>query len=55
MKSLGDARIGDTFYQEGREVVAEPGFAQAKPMVFSGVYPEDPTEYSLLEKNIFKL
>lgn len=24
-------------------------------MVYTGIYPEDPSEYPLLEKNIFKL
>ena len=40
MKSAAEARIGDTFHLLNEPVEALPGFAPAKQMVFSGVYPE---------------
>ena len=55
MKSAKEARIGDTFYIEGSPVDALEGFQPAKPMVFAGIYPEDPTQYVALEKSIYKL
>jgi len=35
--------------------VPEEGFQPAKPLVFCGIYPEDPEEYVELEKSIYKL
>jgi translation elongation factor EF-4 len=55
MKQVKDARIGDTFKLINTEVVPEDGFQPAKPLVFCGIYPEDPEEYAVLEKSIFKL
>jgi len=53
MKSVADAHIGDTFYEDkiSREVIeAFPGYAHPKAMVFAGIYPEDPDDYEELEK-----
>jgi GTP-binding protein LepA len=58
MKSVSDAHIGDTFYEEkiSREKVeAFPGYEHPKAMVFAGIYPEDPEEYEELEKSLKKL
>ena len=55
MKSVKEARIGDTFYIEGKEVEALEGFQPAKSMVFAGIYPEDVSDYMNLEKSIYKL
>lgn len=55
MKSVREARVGDTFYIHGKPVTPEAGFEKAKPMVFCGIYPENPDEYNLLEKSIYKL
>ena len=45
MKTVSEARIGDTFYKFGKEVDALPGFEKIKPMVFVGIYPEDAESY----------
>lgn len=50
MKEVAEARIGDTFYKAGVRVDAEKGFEPAKPMVYAGVYPLDPDDFTLLEK-----
>lgn len=55
MKTAQEARIGDTFYIEGSQVEPLEGFQPAKPMVFVGIYPEDPNQYGNLEKSIYKL
>jgi translation elongation factor EF-4 len=55
MKLVSDARVGDTFYKGEATVEAEPGFQEARPMVFAGVYPDDPDDYGSLEKAIHKL
>lgn len=58
MKSVADAHIGDTFYDERinkKDVKAFPGYITQKPMVFAGIYPEDPTEYEDLLKALHKL
>lgn len=58
MKSVSDAHIGDTFYDEKvnkSEIEAFPGYAMPQPMVFAGIYPEDPDDYEELEKSLQKL
>lgn len=55
MKTAKEARIGDTFYKPGAEVLPEEGFKPAKPMVYAGIYPDNPEDYNQLEKNIYKL
>ncbi len=55
MKTVHEARIGDTIYHAKKEVVPFPGFKPAKPMVFAGIYPVDTTDFELLRDAIEKL
>lgn len=55
MKAANEARVGDTFIKPLSQTKAEPGFEAAKPLVFCGVYPEDPNDYAELSKSIYKL
>jgi elongation factor 4 len=55
MKTVKEARVGDTLYQEKKPVTALPGFKPAKPMVFAGIYPTDASDYPLLRDAIEKL
>src|SRR5207245_4925683 len=42
IKRLGDTRIGDTITDASRPTVKPyPGYKEAKPMVFCGLYPTD--------------
>ena len=55
MKTVKEARVGDTFYHTKKPVQAFPGFKPAKPMVFAGIYPVDPTDFELVRDAIEKL
>ncbi|MCL4379954.1 translation elongation factor 4 [Candidatus Dependentiae bacterium] len=55
MKTIKDARVGDTIYRYKQPVQAFPGFQAAKPMVFSGIYPVDTTQFELLQDAVEKL
>jgi len=55
MKSVGDAHIGDTFFQEGKAVEPFPGYDKPLQVVFAGIYPEDADDYEELEKALKKL
>lgn len=55
MKTVKEARVGDTIYHAKKEVPAFPGFKPAKPMVFSGIYPTDNSEFQMLADAIEKL
>jgi elongation factor 4 len=55
MKTVKEARIGDTIYHARKEITPFPGFKPAKPMVFAGIYPIDNTEFELLRTAIEKL
>ena len=39
MKTVKEARVGDTIYHNKKPVEPFPGFKPAKPMVFAGIYP----------------
>ena len=39
MKTVQEARVGDTIYHTKKPVTPFPGFKPAKPMVFAGIYP----------------
>ncbi|KAJ1956712.1 Translation factor guf1 mitochondrial [Linderina pennispora] len=55
MKSIAEAHVGDTFYQDKHPVEALPGFVPAKSMVFAGVFPIDAGEFDRLKESIQKL
>lgn len=55
MKSLTEARVGDTIHLKGKVVEPFPGFKPAKPMVFAGIYPVDAEDFEPLREAIEKL
>lgn len=55
MKTIHEARIGDTIFHAKNPVTPFPGFKPAKPMVFAGIYPIDSEEFELLRDAIDKL
>jgi elongation factor 4 len=55
MKTVKEARVGDTIYHYKKPVEILPGFKPAKAMVFSGIYPVETSEFELLRDAIEKL
>ena len=56
IKVVQDAKVGDTItHYHKRADKALPGFQEVKPMVFSGLYPIDTSEYDLLRDALEKL
>jgi len=55
MKSVKEARVGDTIYFQKYPVPALPGFKPAKSMVFAGIYPIEASDYEKLRDAIEKL
>lgn len=55
MKSVKEARVGDTLYHKKHPVKPFPGFKKAKPMVFAGLYPVDSEEFEAFQEAIEKL
>ena len=56
IKSLGDAQVGDTITNAASPALhALPGFREAKPMVFCGLYPTDSNDYGALREALEKL
>jgi GTP-binding protein LepA len=55
MKTVREARVGDTIYQAKKPVTPFPGFKPAKPMVFAGIYPVDSEDFEMLQDAIEKL
>ncbi len=56
VKSVHDVRVGDTI--TGAERATQnpyPGFREAKPMVFSGLYPTENADYDALKDALEKL
>lgn len=55
MRSSKEALIGDTIHL--KNIVTEPliGFKSPKPMVFSGVYPNDQSQFDDMRTAIEKL
>lgn len=47
IKSVGDARVGDTIIEAGseNEIEALPGYTEATPMVFCGLFPAESGEF----------
>lgn len=55
MKTVKEARVGDTLYLNNKPVKSFPGFKPAKPMVFAGIYPTDNIDFEPLRDAIEKL
>ena len=56
IKQVADTKIGDTMTLASRPTdSAFPGFQEAKPMVFSGLYPIDSAQYEDLRDALEKL
>ena len=56
VKVLSNAKVGDTITHRNRQAQeALPGFAEIKPMVFSGVYPIETKDFENLRKALEKL
>ncbi|MDQ7006623.1 MAG: translation elongation factor 4 [Acidobacteriota bacterium] len=56
IKQVHEVKIGDTITEALRPTaVAFPGFQEIKPLVFSGLYPSDPADYTTLRDALDKL
>eukprot|EP00802_Teleaulax_amphioxeia_P006561 Tamp_06565.p1 GENE.Tamp_06565~~Tamp_06565.p1 ORF type:complete len:704 (-),score=221.27 Tamp_06565:546-2657(-) len=58
IKTVEDARVGDTITIEAESRRAEsalPGYAEAKPMVWCGMFPTDAADYDNLRDALSKL
>lgn len=55
MKTVREARVGDTIYHTKKPVTPFAGFRPAKPMVFAGIYPIESQEFELINDAIEKL
>ena len=56
IKLLADAKVGDTVTNKERPATEPlPGFADIKPMVFSGIYPIESKDFENLRAALEKL
>jgi len=55
MKTVQEARVGETIFHTKKPVEAFPGFKPAKPMVFAGIFPVDSEEFDAVNDAIEKL
>jgi len=56
VKEIADAKVGDTVTEEERPTAAPfPGFKEVKPMVFSGIFPIESSDYENLRDALIKL
>ena len=56
IKKISDCQIGDTVTEERNQTQEPfPGFREAKPMVFAGLYPTDAAQYEDLRDAMEKL
>lgn len=56
IKVLTDAKVGETITLADKPCAAPlPGFKDAKPMVFAGIFPVDTVEYEGLRDALYKL
>lgn len=56
IKDVNDSKVGDTIYNQEMPISEPiPGFKEAKPMVFSGIYPTQANEFELLRDSLSKL
>ncbi len=42
--------VGDTLLADGTESIPLPGYAPPRPMVFAGIYPQDPGDFPALRR-----
>lgn len=55
MRNTDEAKIGDTCFHENIKVEPLPGFKDATPMVFAGMFPTDQSEFPQMRSAIEKL
>jgi GTP-binding protein LepA len=56
LKDVADCRVGDTITLQAHPAPEPlPGYRQAKPMVFAGLYPTDSDQYQELREALAKL
>ena len=56
LKAVRECRVGDTITAASNPAAEPlPGYQQAKPMVFAGLYPTQPNDYGLLREALEKL
>ncbi len=56
VKEIADAKVGDTITDAKTPCEAPfPGFKEVKPMVFSGIFPIDSSDYENLREALIKL
>jgi GTP-binding protein LepA len=55
VKTVAEARVGDTLGADVPDLAPLPGFREVKPMVFSGLYPIESEQYDELKEALAKL
>src|SRR5438270_2687219 len=55
IKTVGEAKVGETVTDASRRGEALAGYRDPKPMVFCGLYPVDGDEYTELRESLEKL
>ena len=55
IKNLRDARVGDTIVDPAHPAPPLPGYKQALPMVYAGIYPQDSDSFQDLKEALEKL
>jgi GTP-binding protein LepA len=56
IKDIHSVRVGDTVMEKARPLTQPlPGYKEAKPVVFAGIFPIDQTEYTALKHALDKL
>ena len=56
IKDIHSVRVGDTVMETQRPLTAPlPGYKEARPVVFAGIFPIDQTEYTALKAALDKL
>jgi len=55
VKTVAEARVGDTLAADVEQVTPLAGFREVKPMVFSGLYPLESDQYDVLKEALAKL
>jgi elongation factor 4 len=55
MKTVREARVGDTMHIAKKTVPLFPGFKPSKPMVFAGIYPVENVDFEALRDAIDKM